>query len=166
VTIEDRIKVVEVMALAMDPPAVFDVETPLREVVRRMRDENIGCVLLTRDGELAGIFTERDGELAGIFTERDLVVRVLGNKAALDLPVSKWMTPDPERVTRTDTVRKAVRLMQQRGFRSVPVVDEVGRITGCVRHKDIINYLAEHFSEQVLNLPPDPEQIALEREGG
>jgi hypothetical protein len=27
VTIEERIKVVEVMARAMDPPAVFDVET-------------------------------------------------------------------------------------------------------------------------------------------
>jgi Mg/Co/Ni transporter MgtE len=76
------------------------------------------------------------------------------------------MTPDPERVTQTDTVRKTVRLMQQGGFRSVPVVDEVGRITGCIRHKDIINYLAEHFSEQVLNLPPNPEQLALEREGG
>jgi CBS domain-containing protein len=155
VTIEDRIKVVEVVALAMDPPAVFDVETPLREVVRRMRDENVGCALLTRDGELAGVFTERD-----------LVVRVLGNKGAFDLPVGEWMTPDPERVTRTDTIRKTVRLMQQQGFRSVPVVDDVGRITGCVRHKDIINYLAEHFSEQVLNLPPNPEQIALEREGG
>ena len=154
-TIEDRIKVVEVVALAMDPPAVFDVETPLREVVRRMRDENVGCALLTRDGELAGVFTERD-----------LVVRVLGNKGAFDLPVGEWMTPDPERVTRTDTIRKTVRLMQQQGFRSVPVVDDVGRITGCVRHKDIINYLAEHFSEQVLNLPPNPEQIALEREGG
>ena len=154
-TIEYRIKVVEVMALATDPPAVFDVETPLREVVRRMRDENAGCALLTRDGELAGIFTERD-----------LVERVLGNEAALDLPVSKWMTPDPGRVTGTDTVRKTVRMMQQRGFRSVPVVDEAGRIMGCVRHKDIINYLAEHFSGQVLNLPPDPEQIALEREGG
>jgi CBS domain-containing protein len=155
VTIEERIKVVEVMALAMDPPAVFDVETPLREVVRRMRDENVGCALLTRDGELAGVFTERD-----------LVVRVLENKGALDLPVGEWMTPDPERVTRTDTVRKTVRLMQQHGFRSVPVVDDDGRIIGCVRHKDIINYLAEHFSEQVLNLPPNPEQIALEREGG
>ena len=94
-TIEDRIKVVEVVALAMDPPAVFDVETPLREVVRRMRDENVGCALLTRDGELAGVSTERD-----------LVVRVLGNKGAFDLPVGEWMTPDPERVTRTDTVRK------------------------------------------------------------
>ena len=154
-TIEDRIKVVEVMALAVDPPAVFDIETPLREVVHGMRDDNVGCALLTRDGELAGIFTERD-----------LVERVLGNEAALDLPVSKWMTPDPEWVTRTDTVRKAVRHMQQRGFRSVPVVDEDGRIAGCVRHKDIINYLAEHFSEQVLNLPPDPEQLTLEREGG
>ena len=154
-TIEDRIKVVEVMALAMDPPAVFDVETSLREVIHRMRDENVGCALLTRDGELAGIFTERD-----------LVERVLGNKAALDLPVAKWMTPDPVRVTQTDTVRKTVRLMQQRGCRSVPVVDEVGRITGCVRHKHIINYLAEHLSEQVLNLPPNPEQLALEREGG
>ncbi len=154
-TIEDRIKVVEVMALAMDPPAVFDVETSLREVIHRMRDENVGCALLTRDGELAGIFTERD-----------LVERVLGNKAALDLPVAKWMTPDPVRVTQNDTVRKTVRLMQQRECRSIPVVDEVGRITGCVRHKHIINYLAEHLSEQVLNLPPNPEQLALEREGG
>ena len=154
-TIEDRIKVVEVMALAMDPPAVFDVETSLREVIHRMRDGNVGCALLTRDGELAGIFTERD-----------LVERVLGNKAALDLPVAKWMTPDPVRVTQNDTVRKTVRLMQQRGCRSIPVVDEVGRITGCVRHKHIINYLAEHLSEQVLNLPPNPEQLALEREGG
>jgi len=50
VTIEDRIKVVEVVALAMDPPAVFDVETSLREVVRRMGDENVGCALLTRNG--------------------------------------------------------------------------------------------------------------------
>ena len=51
-------------------------------------------------------------------------------------------------------------------YRNVPVVDEEDRIIGCVRHKDIIKYLAEHFSAQVLNLPPDPEQIALEREGG
>jgi signal-transduction protein with cAMP-binding, CBS, and nucleotidyltransferase domain len=155
VTIENRIKVVEVMALAMDPPVVFDVETPLRDVIHRMRDDSVGCALLTRNGELAGIFTERD-----------LVVCVLGNKAPLDLPVAEWMTPDPERVTYTDTVRKTVRLMQQHGFRSVPVVDEVGRVTGCVRHKDIINYLAEHLAEHVLNLPPDHEQIAIEREGG
>lgn len=46
------------------------------------------------------------------------------------------------------------------------MVDSAGGVLGCVRHKDIINYLAEHFSSQVLNLPPNPEQMALEREGG
>jgi hypothetical protein len=45
VTIEDRIKVVEVMALAMDPPAVFDVETSLREVIHRMRDDDVNPVI-------------------------------------------------------------------------------------------------------------------------
>ena len=155
VKIEQSMKIVEVTALVVDPPVAFDVATPLREVIHRMRDDGAGCALVTRGGELAGVFTERD-----------LVVRVLGNEGALDLPVSDWMTADPDRVSQTDTVRKAVRLMQEGGYRNVPVVDDVGRLIGCVRHKDIIKYLAEHFSVQILNLPPDPNQVALERDGG
>ena len=50
--IEERIKVVEVVALGMDPPVVADVSTPLRDVVRQMRDQRSGCALLTRDGKL------------------------------------------------------------------------------------------------------------------
>jgi CBS domain-containing protein len=153
--IEESIKVVEVMALDLDPPVVLDEGCALFEVVQRLRDANSGCALLTRDGCLAGIFTERD-----------LVVRVLGAEYTLDQPVAQWMTANPDCVSPSDTIRKAVRLMQRGGFRSVPVVDKQGRVVGCVRHKDIIKYLAEHFSAQVLNLPPDPERIALEREGG
>ena len=41
-----------------------------------------------------------------------------------------------------------------------------GQIAGCVRHKDIAEYLVDHFAKHVLNLPPDPEQIALTPEGG
>jgi CBS domain-containing protein len=153
--IEESIKVVEVMALDMGPPLVLDEGCLLREVIRRLRDANSGSALLTRDGRLAGIFTERD-----------LVVRVLGAAYALDQPITEWMTPNPDQVSPTDTIRKAVRLMWRGGFRSVPVVDMEDRVVGCVRHKDIVNYLAEHFPAQVLNLPPDPERIALEREGG
>ena len=153
--IEQRIRVVEVVALKMDPPVVVDAATPLRDVLRRMRDEKSGCALVTRD--------ER---LAGIFTERDVVARVLGSEGALDQPIAEWMTADPDRVTQTDSIRKAIRLMRRGGFRNVPIVDESDGVVGCVRHKDIVNYLAEHYPEQVLNLPPDPEQVAVEREGG
>ena len=153
--IEQRVSVVEVEALGMDPPVVADVATPLRDVLRRMRDGKSGCALITRDGRLAGIFTERD-----------LVARVLGTEGAREQPVEDWMTPNPDRVMQADSIRKVIRLMRRGGFRNVPIVDEQDGVVGCVRHKDIVNYLAEHYPEHVLNLPPDPEQIALEREGG
>ena len=152
--IEQRVSVVEVVALKMDPPVVADVATPLRDVLCHMRDGKSGCALITREGRLAGIFTERD-----------LVARALGTEGAREQPVEDWMTPDPDRVTQADPIRKAIRLMRRGGFRNVPIVDAQDGVVGCVRHKDIINYLAEHYPEQVLNLPPDPDQIALEREG-
>jgi CBS domain-containing protein len=153
--IEQSLNVVEVVALGIDLPVVVDAEKPLHEVLQRMRDEKSGCALVTREDRLAGIFTERD-----------LVARVLGTEHALEQPVAEWMTQDPDSVNQSDPIRKAIRLMQRGGFRHVPIVDTEGGVVGCVRHKDIINYLAEHFPEQVLNLPPDPDQIALEREGG
>ncbi len=152
---EESIKVVEIMALDMAQPVLVDSGCQLREVVQRMRDEDSGCALITRDTRLAGIFTERD-----------LVVRVFGAANALDQPVADWMTPSPDTVSPTDSIRKAVRLMRRGGFRSVPVVDGDDGVFGCVRHKDILVYLAEHFSAEVLNLPPDPDRIAVEREGG
>jgi CBS domain-containing protein len=153
--IEQRIKVVEVVALGMDPPVVADASIALRDVILQMREGKSGCALLTRDGKLTGIFTERD-----------LVTRVVGTAGAMDQPVFTWMTPSPDRVGPHEPILTAVRLMQRRGFRNVPVVDEAGQVVGCVRHKDIVNYLAEVYPEQVLNLPPDPDQVALEREGG
>ena len=76
--VEQSLKVVEIVALGMDPPVVVDADTPLREVLQRMRDESSGCALITRENRLAGIFTERD-----------LVARVLGNEHALEQPASR-----------------------------------------------------------------------------
>ena len=58
--IEQSLNLVGVVALGIDLPVVVDAETPLREVLQRMRDENSGCALVTREDRLAGIFTERD----------------------------------------------------------------------------------------------------------
>jgi CBS domain-containing protein len=153
--IEERVRVVEVVALAVDPPVVVDAATPLRDVLRRMRDEKSGCALVTRD--------ER---LAGIVTERDVVTRVAGVHGVLDGPVAEVMTSDPEHIRPRDRLSTAVRLMRRRGYRHVPVVDDDGRVLGCVRHEDVVGYLAEVYPAEVLNLPPDPGQVILTREGG
>jgi Fe-S cluster assembly ATPase SufC len=50
--IEERIKIVEVMALEMDSPVVLDEGRPLREVIQQLSDSNSGCALLTHGGRL------------------------------------------------------------------------------------------------------------------
>ncbi len=151
---EERVKVVEVMALDLDPAVVVDVSTPLAEVMRKMCAAGTGCSLVTRDGVLAGIVTERD-----------VTQKIFGHDGAMKQPVAEWMTADPQRVLRTDPIRRAVRLMQRGGFRNVPVVDEEGRVVGCVRHKDFINYLGQHYAKRILNLPPEAGKVAAVREG-
>lgn len=153
--VEERIKVVEVLALGIDPPVIADVNTSLRRILQEMRDRRASCALLTREDRLAGIFTERD-----------VVTRVAGTPDVFDKPVAEVMTPDPEHVRRGDRLFTAVRLMRRRGYRHVPVVDDGGRVLGCVRHEDVVDYLAEVYPAEVLNLPPDPGQVILTREGG
>ena len=152
--IEQRLKTVNVMALDMEPAVVVDESMATGEVIQRMKAGDSGCALVTGHGKLTGILTERD-----------VARQVFGTPGALQLPVSMWMTPEPDTVQRTDPIRKVVRLMERGGFRNVPVVDEDRQVVGCVTHRDFINYLGGHYARRVLNLPPEPGRVYSHREG-
>lgn len=154
-SIERSVKAVEVVALRMDPPVVLDAATPLGDALQRMREGQSGSALICRDGKLCGIFTERD-----------VLKKVVGLEGARDRPVSELMTPDPIFVHEKDPIRKAILAMVQGGFRNVPVVDFAGSVVGCVRHKDIVHFLVDHYAQHVLNLPPDPENMPDTPNGG
>lgn len=153
--IERSLREVEVLALELQPPLVLDGSSCVADVIREMQAADLGYALITENSRLAGIFTERD-----------VFLSVLGNDAVLAQPVSGHMSPDPVCVVAGDPVREVLLLMHQGGYRQIPIVDATGQVAGCVRHKDIAEYLVDHFAEHVLNLPPDPEQIARTPEGG
>jgi len=153
--IERSLKEVEVMALQLDPPVVMAAAATVREVIVELCQRGEGCALLTDSGYLVGIFTERD-----------VLQKVLGITGALEQPVSALMTRDPVCVKRHDPIRFALFRIQQGGFRHLPIVDDEHRVVGCIRHKDLGRYVARHFPDRLLNLPPDPEQIARQPEGG
>lgn len=71
-------------------------------------------------------------------------------------------------VTLTDKERisRAIKLMVSEGVDIIPVVDDEGRCTSVVRSVDVINFLAQAFPEQLLNLPPEPHQLMPKPEGG
>jgi CBS domain-containing protein len=153
--IERSLRVVDVMSLELEPPLVLDAAQGVGDVIRAMQDSGLGYALLTRGDRLAGIFTERD-----------VFLRVLGNEGVLQQPVSEFMSAEPVCVSRDEPVWRAVTLMHRGGYRQIPVVDGEGRVTGCVRHKDIAGYLVDHFAGHILNLPPDPDQLARAPDGG
>ena len=153
--IERSLREVEVLALDLQPPLVLEEATRVDDVIRQMQAGSHENALITKNNRLTGIFTERD-----------ILVSVLGHDAVLAQPVSGHMTPDPVCVGAEDPIRQVVLLMHQGGCRHIPVVDAAGQIAGCVAHKDIAKFLVDHFAKYVLNLPPDPEQIAQTPEGG
>ncbi len=154
-TVERSLQIIEVLAIELEVPLVLDGTISVSEAIQAMRDRCLGYALITDEGKLVGIFTERD-----------VFLSVLDKNEVLQQPVSKLMAPAPVCVREMDPVRRVVTLMHEGGFRQIPVVDEEHRVLACVRHKDIAEYLVNHFAEHILNLPPDPEQLATTPEGG
>lgn len=148
------LQIIEVLAIELETPLVLDGSNSVSATLQAMRDMRLGYALIT-DAD----------KLVGIFTERDVLLSVLEEDEVLQQPVSRLMTPEPVCVHAVDTVWRVVTLMHEGGFRQIPVIDENQRVLACVRHKDIAEYLVNHFAEHILNLPPDPEQLATTPEG-
>jgi len=141
--------VVSRSALTLDDSAM------LAEAISLMRREHRGCVLLTHHGRLSGIFTERD-----------LLLRVAGLPVDYEhTAVSAYMTREPVTLPADSSVAFALNRMTVEGFRHIPLVDDAGRPTGVVSMREVVQYLSEFFSKDVLNLPPDPRIGFKSREG-
>lgn len=107
---------------------VIDVEpaATLQEAAQKMKEEKISSVLVTEDGYLIGILTERDMVKAvaeGIDTEL--------------VHVRDYMTSAPVAVNPDTTVEEAAKIMFERGFRHLPVVDGERELKGVVSIRDL-----------------------------
>jgi CBS domain-containing protein len=135
-------------------PLCVDENATLEDAVIAMREARVGCMLVVDD----------DGYLIGIFTERDLLLRL--ESADLSRNIRPYMTRDPETLRPADPIAFALNLMSVGGFRHVPLVDEHGRPLGVVSVKDVVNYLADVFSQDVFTVPPNPRRAGwVSRDG-
>lgn len=100
-----------------------------------------GALAASGEGRRAGaiLLVDRHGKLSGIFTDADLR-RTINRKgvAALDEPISAFMTSHPTSLPSDALVRDAVRLVQERRLDEIPVLDSNGRPIGLVDVQDLI----------------------------
>lgn len=143
----------KVSVLPTDDYVVVSPFTPLSQAIEAMKNDEGGCVIVSDDGRVAGIFTERD-----------LLTKVLGEDVDLNSPIKDWMQAQVETLTPEATIGEAVRLMNERSFRNIPIVKD-GELHGSISVFDIITYLAECYPKATMNLPPLP-QVMDTTDGG
>ena len=128
--------------------SIRDVISDTGPLVVRPRDmvaDVIGA--MATEHEAAALVATADG-LAGIFTERDYLVRIVAAGRSADATmVGSVMTPDPDTLRLDDGVSYAINRMAVRGYRNVPIVDELGQPVGGIGVRDLVGHLADRFSE-------------------
>jgi len=120
----------------MEPNKLIMVspETTVSEAAGLMAGKNTGAVLVVDKQRLVGIFTERD-----------VVFRVLAKgQDAVTTPLRDVMTSSPFTLAQGTSYGHALLLMQENGFRHVPVVDGE-RVVGIVTARNAMDPQLEEF---------------------
>ncbi len=119
--------------LASLPPSAT-----VRDATRVMTERRIGAILVAVDGRLQGIFTERDVLARVVAAGLDPDNTVLGGV----------MTPNPDTLAPNDTALEALRKMNERGYRHLPVVDGE-RVVGIVSIRDLYAVVNHELAEDL-----------------
>ncbi len=127
----------------------------VKTALEKMRQEDVNVCLVTDQGNLVGILTDRD-----------VLRRVAEHEEVWENPISAVMTADPITIDPTASAADALWLMDEKHIRNLPAVDGSGKVVGNMTHQAIINYLAARYPNEILNLPPNPNQFPEQVEGG
>jgi CBS domain-containing protein len=107
-------------------PKCLSATDTVAEAARVMREEDIGDVLV-----------EKNGKTVGIVTDRDIVVRgIAAGKNPTETPLEEVCSANLVSLGPEDSVDDAVRIMRDRAIRRIPVV-EAGKAIGIVSLGDL-----------------------------
>lgn len=107
-------------------PVTLPSDAPVEEAAQRMKDADIGDVIVTDDGTVCGAVTDRDIVVRAVAEHRDPSTTKLADICSRDVVT----------VTPADSVEDAIRSMRERAIRRVPVVEH-GTPVGIVSIGDL-----------------------------
>jgi CBS domain-containing protein len=124
-----RMLVKDVMS---SPVVTLDEDETSNKVANLMEENELGCVILTKNGKPVGIITERD-----------LVIRVLAKNLAPDTVEAKEIMTAPLLTIQPEaTISEAARRMSRLNIRRLGVVYK-GNLVGLLSSKDILGVMPE-----------------------
>lgn len=117
-----------------------DPETPIREIARRMRRFDIGAVPVRADGAIVGIITDRDLACRALANSGDVA-----RMTAKDVMTRKVVSCAPD-----EDIASAIRKMERKKVRRLPVINGSGGIVGMLSLGDIAQKVSKQLSGEIL----------------
>jgi CBS domain-containing protein len=125
-----------------------DADETLLAAAKRMRERNIGLLVVVHRGHLIGVITDRDITVRATATDR----------RPARTRVREAMTPQLIQCFDDQEIEDAARIMERRAVRRVVVFDRKGRLAGVVSVDDIARRLGdEELAGEVLRHATEPE---------
>jgi len=101
----------------------------VRTGLARMREHDVGSLLIL-DG----------GRPTGMFTERDAITKILGHPERLAAPLARYMASPVICVPTGAMIYKVILYMRQKGVRRMAVIAEDGNLAGILTQRHILAY--------------------------
>jgi CBS domain-containing protein len=109
-------------------PSTVPPTMPVGQVLKKMVDQRIGCVMIVD------------------FSERDALMKLNTDSSRLiDRPISQFMTSDPVTLEANDKIAFALHKMNVGGYRHIPILFS-GKLVGVISIRDILRYLTERIA--------------------
>ena len=117
-------------------------ETTVATAARLMRHHHVGTLVVVEQ------MNGGKGVPVGIVTDRDVVIEVMAT--GLDpnaITVGDIMGQELVTARESEGVLETMQIMRYKGVRRLPIVDKEGQLVGIVSIDDLLEVLAEEFSE-------------------
>jgi len=108
----------------------IDCDATIIEACKRFYRHKIGSLVVLEDGKLKGIITERD-----------IIARVvILNKDPNETTVEEIMSPEVITLNQNTNIEEAIKLMNLKEIKKIPIISEMGSLVGMLTTSDIIEY--------------------------
>lgn len=122
---------------------VANKDTSLVEIAKLMRQHHVGCIVIVEP-------QQENNVPIGIITDRDIVIEIIAPQLDIQtVAAGDVMNRDLLVAREVDGLWETLKRMRSRGVRRVPVVNDEQLLVGILTLDDILEILANEFSELV-----------------
>ena len=117
-----------------------EATTPIQTIAMKMRDLDVGAIPIGENDRLIGMVTDRDIAIRAVADGRDVST----------LTAREVMSKGIVYCRDNEDVEDAVRIMEQKQIRRLPVLDEKKRVVGMLSLGDVCHSASHEISGETL----------------